>query len=74
MTAETILDCIRLLNPGAVDRGTRLAFALNLLERGVGPRDAARRVRAQFGCSRMECWRLVRQADAIRITPEDVKT
>jgi len=73
MTAETILDCIRLLNPGAVDRGTRLAFALQLLERGVSPGQTAGRVRAQFGCSRMECWRLVRQATAIYIAPDEVK-
>jgi hypothetical protein len=66
-----ILDCVRVLNPGAADRATRMAYAVQQLERGLSGGETARRMRDRFGCSRKEAWRLVKQARAVSLSPDE---
>ena len=62
MTKSVYIECVA---PQAAKRAECLELAVNMLRRGIEEREARRRVKTYYKCSRATAWRIVDMAKDI---------
>ena len=62
MSDELLLTALLCVDPGALERAKRLAFAINMLRSSMDEDDVKKTIMTTYHCSRWTAWRTVDMA------------